>query len=59
MRSQIAFARGALGGLGRIRMPSAVKTASNAVVNRQSRSRSRNLIMVVWSARVISRLRAA
>jgi hypothetical protein len=30
MRSQIAFARGAPGGLVRIWMPSAVKTASNA-----------------------------
>jgi hypothetical protein len=51
MGSQIAFACGALGGLGGIRMPSAAKTASKAVVNRQSRSRSRNLIVVAWSAR--------
>jgi len=34
MRSQIAFAWGALGGLVRIRMLSAVKTASNVLVNR-------------------------
>jgi hypothetical protein len=59
MRSQIAFARGAAGGLVRIRMSSAAKTASNAVVNRESRSRSRNFTLVAGSARSISRVRVA
>jgi hypothetical protein len=59
MRSQIAFARGAPGGLVRIRMPSAVNTVSNAWVNRQSRSRSRNVTRVERSAMSISRFRAA
>jgi hypothetical protein len=43
IRSQIAFARGALGGLVRIWMPSAAKTASNASVNRESRSSEQEL----------------
>jgi hypothetical protein len=59
IRSQSAFARGARGGLVRIRMPSAAKTASNALVNRESRSRSRNLIVVAHSPRSTSRLWAA
>jgi hypothetical protein len=59
IRSQIAFARGARGGLVRIRMPSAAKTASNAPVNRESRSRSRNVMEVARSLRSIMRLRAA
>jgi hypothetical protein len=59
MRSQIAFARGAAGGLVRIRMPSAAKTASNALVNREFRSRSRNVIVVARSVRSLSRVRAA
>ena len=46
MRSQIAFARGAPGGLVRILMPSAVKTASNVLLNRKSWSRSRNVRVV-------------
>ena len=50
-RSQIALARGAWGGLVRIRMASAVKTASNPVVNRESRSWSRNVTVVARSAR--------
>jgi hypothetical protein len=52
MRSQIAFARGAAGGLVRIRMPSAAKTASNARVNRECRSRSRNVIAAADSGAV-------
>jgi hypothetical protein len=40
-------------------MPSAAKTVSKAVVNRQSQSRSKNVIVVARSARSISRLRAA
>jgi hypothetical protein len=59
MRSQIAFARGAPGGLVRIRMPSAVNTVSNALMNRQSRSRSRNITRMARSAMSISRSRAA
>jgi hypothetical protein len=59
MRSQIAFARGAWGGLVRIRTLSAAKTASNAAVNRESRSRSRNVMLVARSVRSIIRLRAA
>jgi hypothetical protein len=59
IRSQITFARGARAGLVRIRMPSAAKTASNAGVNRESRSRSRNVRVEARSARSISRLRAA
>jgi hypothetical protein len=54
MRSRIAFARGALGGLVRIWMPSAAKTASTAVANWESRSRGRNVIMVARSARFVS-----
>jgi hypothetical protein len=42
IRSQIAFARGACGGVLMICMVSAVKTASNAPVNRASRSWMRN-----------------
>jgi hypothetical protein len=59
MRSQIAFARGAAGGLVRIWMPSAAETASNARVNRESRSRSRNVIVVARSVRSLSRVRTA
>jgi hypothetical protein len=55
MRSQIAFARGAPGGLVRIRMPSAAK----ALLTLESRSRSTNLTVVTRSARSISKLRAA
>jgi hypothetical protein len=51
--------RGAGGGLVRIRMPSAAKAASNALVNRESRSRSRNVIVVAHSPRSLSRVRAA
>jgi hypothetical protein len=40
-------------------MSSAAKTASNAVVNRELRSRSRNFIVVTRSVRSISRFRAA
>jgi hypothetical protein len=40
-------------------MPSAAKTASNPLVNRESRSRSRNFRVVARSPRSISRLRAA
>ena len=40
-------------------MASAVKTASNAVVNRESRSQSRNFTVVARLARSIIRLRAA
>ena len=43
MRSQIALARGAPGGLVRIRMSSAAKTASKALQNLESRSRSTNV----------------
>ena len=43
MRSQIAFARGAWGGLVSVRMSCAAKTASNALLNRESRSRRTNL----------------
>jgi hypothetical protein len=42
--SQIAFARGACGGLARILIPSAVNTASKEPVNWPARSRIRNLI---------------
>jgi hypothetical protein len=42
MRSQIALARGAPGGLVRIGLPSAAKTASKALLNLESRSRSTN-----------------
>lgn len=59
MCSQVAFARGAGGGLVRIRMLSVVKAVSNARVNRESRSRSRNVREVAWLLRSISRLRAA
>jgi hypothetical protein len=40
-------------------MPSAAKTVSNALVNRESRSRSRNVIVVARSVRSLSRVRAA
>src|SRR5690348_6755006 len=43
IRSQIAFARGAPGGLVRIRMPSAAKTASKALLNLKSRSSQHKL----------------
>jgi hypothetical protein len=59
MRSQIAFARGAAGGLVRIWMPSAAKTASNALVNWESRSRSRNFAVITRSPKFVSRVRAA
>jgi hypothetical protein len=59
MRSQIAFVRGAVGGLVRIWMSVAVKTASNAVVNRESCFRSRNFTLVAGSAGSLSRVRAA
>lgn len=42
MRSQIAFARDAGGGLVRVRMSSAAKTASKALLKRQSWSRRTN-----------------
>ena len=58
MCSRIAFAWGAVGGLVRIRMPSAAETASNALVNRQSRSRGAHW-GVVRPAGFLSRLRAA
>jgi hypothetical protein len=59
MRSQVAFARGAPVGLVRIWIPSAAKTASNALVNRESRFLSRNFTVITCSPRFISRLRAA
>jgi len=59
MPSQIALARGAPGGLVRIRMPSAAKTASKALQNLESRSRSTHLTVETRSARSISKLRAA
>jgi hypothetical protein len=40
-------------------MPSAARTASNAVVNRESRSRRRKLMVATRSPRSISRFRAA
>jgi hypothetical protein len=58
-RSQIAFARGALGGRVRIRMPSAAKTASNVLVNRESRTRKRKLMVVTRSPRFIRRFHTA
>ncbi|MGH3694275.1 MAG: DUF6444 domain-containing protein [Pseudonocardiaceae bacterium] len=49
-----------LPGFGVDRPPfTAAKTASNASVNRESRSRCRNLIVVAWSPMSIMRLRAA
>ncbi len=40
-------------------MPSAAKTASNALVNRESRSRCRTFTVITCSPRFISRLPAA
>ena len=50
MRSQIALARGAPGGIVKIRMSSATNTASNGLVNRESRSRIKNFTVVARSA---------
>ncbi len=48
-RSQIAFARGARTGVVMIRVPVAVKTASNASVYLASRSLIRNFRLLVCS----------
>jgi hypothetical protein len=56
--SMVAFARGACGGLRRIRIRAAVNTASNAAVNFGSRSRSTNLTEWTRSSRSINTLRA-
>jgi hypothetical protein len=53
------FARGACGGLARIRMPSAWKTASNESVNWPARSRIRNLTEAARWPMSIRKLRAA
>jgi hypothetical protein len=57
--SQIAFARGACGGLARILMPSARNTASKELVNWPARSLIRNLTEVARWPRSIRKLRAA
>ena len=55
--SQIAFALGASGGLARILMPSAAKTASKELVNWPARSLIRNLTVVAHCPRSIRTLR--
>jgi len=57
-RSQIAFARGAWTGVVMIRMPAAVKTASNASVYLASRSLIRNFRLPARSPRSMSVFRA-
>jgi hypothetical protein len=57
--SQIAFARGACGGLARILMPSVVNTVSKELVNWPARSLIRNLTVATRWPRSITRLRAA
>lgn len=57
-RSMIAFARGARIGVLMICIPSLTKTASNMLVNFESRSRIKNLNCATRSPRSISRLRA-
>jgi len=59
IRSQMAFALGACGGLRRTLMPSAVNTASKDSVNCPARSLIRNLIETARSPRSIRKLRAA
>ena len=50
LRSLFPLGFGAPSGLVRTRMPSAVKTASKALLNLESRSRSTNLTVVTQSA---------
>jgi len=57
--SQIALARGARGGLFRMRIPSSANMASKLSVNSVSRSRIGNLSFFPRSARFIRTLRAA
>src|ERR1035441_5855756 len=57
--SQVAFARGACGGLAGILVPLAVDTASDAPVNWPARSLIRNLTGVARWPRSIRKLRAA
>jgi hypothetical protein len=57
-RSATAFARGPRTGVRKARMPSEAKIASKLSVNFASRSRTRNLNCLMWSARCMSRLRA-
>ena len=57
--SQVAFARGACGGLARILTPSALKAASKELVNWPARSLIRNLTPVMRSPVSIRELRAA
>jgi len=57
-RSAIAFARGAWTGVLMMRVPAAVRTASDAAVNLVPRSRIKDLIRAAWPSRVIRRLRA-
>ena len=58
-RSQIAFARGACGGLATILVPSAVNTASKEPANWPARSLIRNLTAAARWPRSVRRLRAA
>ncbi len=57
--SQIAFALGGCGGLARILMPSAVKTAPEEPVNWPARSLIKNLTDAARWPRSIRKLRAA
>jgi hypothetical protein len=57
--SQMAFARGACGGLARILIPSAVNTASKELVNWPARSLIANLTVVARWPRSIRKFRAA
>ena len=59
IRSQIAFALGACGGLARILIPAAVNTASKELVNYPARSLIRNLTDSVSWPRAIRKLPAA
>jgi len=59
IRSQIAFPRGACGGLSRILMPSAVNTASKELMNWPARSLIRNLTPAMRPPISIRKLRAA
>lgn len=57
-RSQIAFARGACGGVLMIRIPSAWKTLSKVAMNLVSRSRSKNRSASIRVPSFIARFRA-
>ena len=57
--SQIVFALRACGGLARILMPAAVKTAWKELVNWPARSLIRNLTVFARAPRSIRKLRAA